>query len=665
MALPISAGEIFDVAKFAFDLWQSCKAAKGEFEQIGQEVLFMRTTIEMVHIDCEDPQSIINLVDNKEKTVRKQLRVLIGNCQRALKAVEQLLKRYERMSVLERMKWAFSGHAEVSSLESNLSSFATQLDSYVQKLEVKGQGLINKNVGLVNKDVKAVIGRLGRLEDLIEKYNGDEKAAVKEILQERQGCSASQSHRMKSETVMMDYAKEVSKPKEEKQRPKTPDPPRGRPKDQGSTLDIPKPEKRTVSADTSSTVGAKKLSPHTKKPNFTLECWLIQRRSAHALFVTFELSEKESQSRGQWKLRQMATQFNSSREHDKLDAKHDLVQWVMKDRKKKEENPRFTWYPYAAKIEQKDEVLLGMGVEEQAMVIIKRQLTPEAQKIADDKAAAKAKETEKKAKAKKDAAKKKAAEAALKKEKSMQAARIKELEELNRLLKMQKLEKDTAQSANEAENVDIPGKDQKKEKTQPEHTKRKSKDAISDKDEKIKGHALDDPKKPKSGKSHSSERDAKGDGLKNNTNDEAAKSKAIKAGQSDKKSLPKAKKTDSTQNEVEDVAVSKSKKTEKTKAVESDKKPLQKMKKTDSTQDEADDTATSKSKRTEKTADIQSLLNENAKLKAALKAAGFQESLEEEPGTAHTGSPKPKDSKERHEKTDQPKVKKQDFNLDK
>ena len=438
MALPISASEIFAVAKFAYDLWQSCKAAKGEFEQIGQEVLFMRTSVEMVHIDCEDPESIINLVDNKERTVRKQLGVHIGNCERALKAVEQLLKRYERMSIFERMAWTFSGRSEVSSLQSNLSSFATQLDSYVQKLEVKGQGLINKNVSLVNRNVTAIIGRLGRLEDLIEKYNGDEKAAVSEMLQERQKCGASQRGRMRSQTVMMDYAKEMCQPKEGKQRPKTPDPPRGRPKDHSSSLGVPQRKKRAVSTEISSTAQtggrAKTISPkpnRAKKPNFTLECWLIQRKSAQALFVTFELSEKESQSRGQWKLREMARQFNSSCETDKLNGSHDLVQWVLKDRKKKEESPKFTWYPHAAKIERKGKVLLGMGVEEQAMVIIKRQLTLEAQKVADEKAATKAKEAAKKTKANKQAAKKKAEEAALKKEKREQAAKIKDLENEN------------------------------------------------------------------------------------------------------------------------------------------------------------------------------------------------------------------------------------------
>ena len=132
----------------------------------------------------------------------------------------------------------------------------------------------------------------------------------------------------------------------------------------------------------------------------------------------------------------MARQFNGSCDNDKLDGSHHLVQWVLKDRRKKEKDPIFTWYPYAAKVERKGKVLLGMGIEEQAMVIIKKQLTPEAQKVADDKAAARAREAAKKAKAKKEAAKKRAAEAALKKERKEQAARIKELEQGMAKLKM-------------------------------------------------------------------------------------------------------------------------------------------------------------------------------------------------------------------------------------
>ena len=438
MALPISAGEIFAVAKFAFDLWKSCKASEGEFEQIGKEVFAMRTVVELVHIECQDPESIINLVDNKEKTVRKQLRVYIRNCEQALKSVDRLLKRYEAMNLWDRFRWSLSGHAEISSLESNLSSFATQLDSYVQKLELKGLALVNRNVGVANKNV---VSRIGRLEDLLEHFNGDGKAAVSEIMQERQKSGASQKSRARSTNVMLDYVKEMCQENNKKQRPRTPDPPRGRSQKNGNNLEVPKGEKRALSAGSSSNSAgkAKRFSPKSNKaerPKYTLECWLIQRKSAQALFVTFELSEKESQCRGQWKLREMAEQFNGLCETDKLDNRHELVNWVLKDRNKKEEDSDFRWYPHAAKIERKADLLLGMGIEEQAMVIIKRQMTPSAQKVADEKAAARAEKAAKEAKAEKMAAEAKAAEAALKKEKKQQAAKIKALENANTKLEM-------------------------------------------------------------------------------------------------------------------------------------------------------------------------------------------------------------------------------------
>lgn len=217
MALPISAGEIFGVAKFAYDLWKSCKEFEGEFEQIGKEVFAMRTVVELVHIECQDPNSIINLVDNKEQTVRKQLGVYVGNCNQALKSVGSLLKRYKAMNLWDRMAWSLSGHAEVSSLESNLSSFATQLDSYVQKLELKGLGLVNKNVILADKNIAL---RIGRLEELLEKHNGDGKAAVTDMMQESQKSGASQRDRTRSQTVMFEYVKEVCQGNDKSSDPK-------------------------------------------------------------------------------------------------------------------------------------------------------------------------------------------------------------------------------------------------------------------------------------------------------------------------------------------------------------------------------------------------------------------------------------------------------------
>jgi len=388
MAIPVSPGEILAVAKFATRLWKSCKAAPSEFQQVGKEVIAMRTIVETVHIEYQDPDSIINLVDKKpERIIGKRLKVYIHNCEEALKAVDTLLKQYERMGVKDKVLWALKGKSEVALLEANLSSSASQLDSYVSKITLKGVGLVNENL----------IAGLGRLEDLLEKYAGNEKAAVAEEMRQRHksGCSKKETKRLQK--LMEDYAQEVSRSAaadiepEGTVRSTTPDPPRDH-KAHKDHLTVPMPNRpRAGSVDTAldaKGAQANRRSPKKgkkpKKPKFTLECWLVQIKSAQAFFVTLEMSEKESQNRGQWKLREMAKQFNYLPAKDRLPGDHELVSWVLEDRKKKEADERYTWYAYAAKMERKGNVLLGLGVEEQAMVIIKRQLRAKPKKKKDE-----------------------------------------------------------------------------------------------------------------------------------------------------------------------------------------------------------------------------------------------------------------------------------------
>ena len=380
MASPVSPGEVIAIAKFAYRLWKSCKAAKGEFDNIAMEVSTMNTVVQLVHCDLEDPKSIMNLVDSKEKTIRKQLGIHIRNCKNSLTDLENLLDRYSNMSVLDRAKWALWGRAEVAGLKANLSSFTTQLDSWMTSLTLKAVGLVNSNV--VN-----VVKGIGRIEEALEKNNGNDKAAVAEVMRDVTKSGASHDQACRYSTIISSYAKEVSSSEcfKKTQRARTPDPPRGR-KD-SNTLGVPQRPHRAKSADTlqpgkHSTDGKRaSLGANVqKKPNYLLECWLIQIKSGQALFFTFQLSEKEQQTRGQWKLEEMASHFKSSSTPLRLEDDHDLVQWVVKDRKKHESDDDYTWYPYAAKVERKGSLYLGLGIEEQAMVIIRRQLTAKAQK---------------------------------------------------------------------------------------------------------------------------------------------------------------------------------------------------------------------------------------------------------------------------------------------
>ncbi len=493
MASPVSPGEVIAIAKFAYRLWKSCKAAKGDFDNIAMEVTTMNTVVQLVHCDLENPNSIMNLVDNKEKTIRKQLGIHIRNCKNALTDLENLLERYNNMTVLDKAAWALWGHTEVAGLKANLSSFATQLDSWMNSLTLKAVGLVNSNV--VN-----VVKGIGRIEQELEKNNGNDKAAVAEVMRDMRKCGASHDQARKYSTIISSYAKEVSSSESFKktQRARTPDPPRGR-KD-SNTLGVPKGPYKAKSADAlkpgnnSTDRRRASLDAHVrKKPKYLLECWLIQIKSGQALFLTFQLSEKEQQARGQWKLDEMASQFKSSSTISTLKDDHDLVQWVIKDRKKHEHDDDYTWCPYAAKVERKGSLCLGLGIEEQAMVIIKRQLTAKAQKRVDEEqmvTAAKRKAELDKAEREKlqlEAAKRKRDEAMAKRKKE-EKEKQRRLEEEKTKLKaaIEKLEKEkqsklgqkTAQEGGHDE-----GKAQTEKRSKSEEPKAK-KEAIAKKPEK-------------------------------------------------------------------------------------------------------------------------------------------------------------------------------------
>ena len=388
MGSPISPLEMLTIGKFAFDLYQKCKAAEGEFIHISKVVLETRTVIEMVRFECNDPDAIINQVDTKEKMLRKKLKIYFQNCDGALKDVDKALQKFQRMNIFQKAKWAFTGREEIAELKGNLSSFATQLDNFVSALTLEGVALVNKKMDI----------SLGKLEVLYEKFKGDSQATVGEAMRCR---SSGRNHKAPNEAqyrqLITDYIAEIDTafdgPNEG--RPRTPRPEEGK---------RPKPDKlgvpgnKTRSHSTGEVSGLKATSPNPTKsaPNkkkYTLECWLIQVRTTDVGLFSTRKMIKERMVRGQWKLEQMAGQFKSAKK-GKLANSDELVKWVLEDRKKEDTDSTFTWYAHAAKIEDKGSAYMGIQVEHQAMVIIRRQLTPEAQKKSDEQELAERKKQE-------------------------------------------------------------------------------------------------------------------------------------------------------------------------------------------------------------------------------------------------------------------------------
>lgn len=292
MASPISAGEIYAMTKFAYDVLRSCQKAKGDFDQIANEVSAMRTVLQLAHLECENPVSILNVTDSKDKSNRKALAIHLKRCKKALEDVEACLKRYSNMSAMDRLAWSLRGRDEVKNLESNLSSFATQLDSFFVQLSVKGVG--------------AVWEGIGRIEEALERLGGDDGAAVHEVMQGHNRSRTTPQRSEQYKSIIADYAKQVSQSKSfapPTPRARTPES-RGR---KGSLLSVPN-NKDQVRSKSANTPGAKNLDvrrnsvSNTKplvkgRPKHELECWLIQIKTGQIAFVDWEFSEKMVQCR--------------------------------------------------------------------------------------------------------------------------------------------------------------------------------------------------------------------------------------------------------------------------------------------------------------------------------------------------------------------------------
>lgn len=371
MALPIAPDQIIAVVKFAYDLWKSCRAAKGQFEQVGKEVYAMRTVIELVYLECQNPNSIINLADSKGKTIQQQLGVHIQNCEVALAQVDTLLKRYSRLDLMNKAAWALWRHSEVRDLESDLSSFATQLDSFVNGLTLKGVGMVNTSIFRLHLGI-------GRIEEALDNSEGNDETAIKNVMKDVRRSGISYEEAKKYEAIFHDYAEKTSRPTSvhKSNRKQTSNPSRKRDKE-SKFSEVQKPTEQSSPDDVNESSEKRPLSKSSNKQSqkHTLECWLIKSKSAAASIMSVQSSKKEKQVRGQRKLEEMTKQFRSASQASKLAKGDDLVKWVLKDKIRDEKDPKYTWKFHAAKVERNNTLCLGLGIEHQAMIIIKRQMT--------------------------------------------------------------------------------------------------------------------------------------------------------------------------------------------------------------------------------------------------------------------------------------------------
>lgn len=446
-AVPISPRSLYNVSQFAHEIWQSCRTAKHPFDTIGREVSAMRTAVELVALELEDPALPVNQLDEDAETRMHyaQLAIHVGNCQQALQAAHDCLRRHEKMAAWQQLRWGWSSKEDVDGLIADLVSFATQLDSFVGALNVRAVG--------------NMLGRIGRIEQLLDQTERDELAAVETIMADLANTGMPSQNVERFRVAVTGYAQEACKvftvSQNSGKKTKVEHSQERKLSEAALTATRPRFLERAERSNSSDTVtsAADTLLERSRSANPSgelnssshnssnllplLECWLIQIRTGNSTALARQKSDKEPQLRGQFQLHSMARQFRAWQASSKrVTDEYNLIGWVADDRQQAEPDPAtYIWRPYAFKLEHRScpRLLLDGGVEQQAMVIVSRALTASAHQTAAVSArTAHAAEEEAKKRARADAA-------ALKKQaKESQAARRNEDAALERTEKQER-----------------------------------------------------------------------------------------------------------------------------------------------------------------------------------------------------------------------------------
>ena len=112
-------------------------------------------------------------------------------------------------------------------------------------------------------------------------------------------------------------------------------------------------------------------NPRKPKSSSYLECWTVTKATVSGV----SKFDAEKDTRGQWKLREIAADFRASTLISTAAAlaEDDRVKWILKGSRDAEKNPtNFDWKLVAARRQKCSFVVLGVTVDEQIMVILKR-----------------------------------------------------------------------------------------------------------------------------------------------------------------------------------------------------------------------------------------------------------------------------------------------------
>ena len=212
MSFGYSIGDAVLLAQLAWKTVQNARKACGEYDELTQEVLSLHVVLRRLEHEVEKPENLLNGVRSGEP-YKEHLQVIVNGCQRVLRELDQVLKKYNALSEKERrgkrlwqkIKFGNGKMADMAEMRAKLTSYTSAMSLFLDMVSMGAMGRVERQINDTGGDLKeikvAVNGIAAHLMpgsnrhegSVLTAYAGDDRAVWKEFRRElvKDGFSSS------------------------------------------------------------------------------------------------------------------------------------------------------------------------------------------------------------------------------------------------------------------------------------------------------------------------------------------------------------------------------------------------------------------------------------------------------------------------------------------
>ena len=154
MSFGFSVDDFVSLGQRAWALYQACRNAPGEFQELSRELISLETTLRLLKDEAKSPNSLLN----RHGTIRKaEMDTLVKNIKELLLQIEDIVKRYNSLGKDQKKTWDRIRFAteHLVSLREKVSFHINAINLFMSSLSASALARIEGVLDELVKDIKA------------------------------------------------------------------------------------------------------------------------------------------------------------------------------------------------------------------------------------------------------------------------------------------------------------------------------------------------------------------------------------------------------------------------------------------------------------------------------------------------------------------------------